>query len=74
MLDRSLTPSITVTIARHKRLYYAFITTAPAELYLPATITLHADNLLEVSCYAAEPFQPRLTRAVSCAARPRGAT
>ena len=40
MLDRSLTPSITVTIGRHTRLYFAFITTAPAELDLPATITL----------------------------------
>ena len=46
MLDRSLTPSITVTIGRHTRLYFAFITTAPAELDSPATITLHAGNLL----------------------------
>ena len=42
MLDRSLTPSITVTIGRHTRLYFAFVTTAPAELDSPATITLHA--------------------------------
>ena len=37
MLDRSLTPSITVTIGRHTRLYFAFITTASAELDSPAT-------------------------------------
>ena len=40
MLDRSLTPSITVTIGRRTRLYFAFITTAPATLDSPATITL----------------------------------
>ena len=56
MLDRSLTPSITVTIGRYTRLYFAFITTAPAELDSPATITLLADTLLELSCYAEDPF------------------
>ena len=56
MLDRSLTPSITVTIGRHTRLYFAFITTAPADLDSPATITLHAGNLSEVSGFAAEPL------------------
>ena len=56
MLDRSLTPSITVTIGRYTRLYFAFITTAPADLDSPATITLHAGNLSEVSGFAAEPL------------------
>ena len=73
MLDRSLTPSITVTIGRHTRLYFAFITTAPADLDSPATITLHAGNLSEVSGFAAEPLtldpSPRKQRR---AARPRG--
>src|SRR5262249_13590444 len=41
MSDRSLTPSITVTIGQHTRLYFAFITPAPADLDSPATITLH---------------------------------
>ena len=56
MLNRSLTPSIAVSIGRDTRLYFAFITTAPAELDSPATITLLADTLLELSCYAEDPF------------------
>ncbi len=56
MLDRSLTPSITVTIGHHTRIYFAFITTAPADLDSPATITLHAGALSEVSGFAAEPL------------------
>jgi hypothetical protein len=56
MSERSLTPSITVTIGHHTRLYFAFITTAPTHLDTPATITLLADTLLEVACYAADPF------------------
>ena len=62
MLDRSLTPSITVTIGRDTRLYFAFITTAPTELDSPATITLRADTLLELSCYAEDPFSLDTTR------------
>jgi hypothetical protein len=62
MLNRSLTPSITVTIGHHTRLYFAFITTAPAELDSPATITLLADTLLELSCYAEDPFSLDTTR------------
>ena len=42
MIERSLTPSITVTIGHHTRIYFAFVTTAPAELDSPATVTLHA--------------------------------
>ena len=56
MNERSLTPNITVTIGHHTRLYFALITTAPAELDSPATITLLADTLLELSCYAEDPF------------------
>ena len=62
MLERSLTPSITVTIGRDTRLYFAFITTAPAELDSPATITLRTDTLLELSCYAQDPFSLDTTR------------
>ena len=57
MLDRSLTPSITVTIGRYTRLYFAFITTAPADLDSPATITLHAGNLRR--CPASRPNRSR---------------
>ena len=67
MLDRSLTPSITVTIGRHTRLYFAFITTAPAELDSPATITLHAGALSEVSGFAAEPLTLDTARGNSAA-------
>src|SRR5437764_14910684 len=56
MFDRSLTPSITVTIGRHTRLYFAFITTAPADLDSPATLTLHASTLSDVSGFAADPI------------------
>src|SRR3954469_15934254 len=63
MFDRSLTPSITVTIGRYTRLYFAFITTAPADLDSPATITLHAGTLSEVSGFAAEPLTLDPTRA-----------
>ena len=47
MLDRSLTPSITVTIGRHTRLYFAFITTAPADLDSPSTITRTSGSVPE---------------------------
>ncbi len=37
MTERSPTPNITVTIGHHTRIYFAFVTTAPAELDSPAT-------------------------------------
>jgi hypothetical protein len=67
MLDRSLTPSITVTIGHHTRIYFAFITTAPAELDSPATITLHAGALSEISGFAAEPLTLDTVRGNSAA-------
>ena len=45
----SITPSIGVTIGRHTRLYFAYITTAPAALDAPSTMTLHAAPLADVS-------------------------
>jgi len=56
MRHLSITPSITVTIGRHTRLYFAFVTTAPAELDSPATMTLHASTFTEVSGFAADPI------------------
>ncbi len=56
MLHRSLTPSITVTIGRHTRLYFAFVTTAPVELDSPATVTLHAATFSDVAGFAADPI------------------
>ena len=54
-------------IGRYTRLYFAFITTAPADLDSPATITLHAGNLSEVSGFAAEPLTLDPGRASSAA-------
>ena len=62
MLDRSPKASISVTIGRLECLYDAVITTAPATLDLPDTITLLADSLLELSCYAVDPFSLDTTR------------
>jgi hypothetical protein len=56
MNERSLTPNITVTIGHHTRIYFAFVTTAPAELDSPATVTLHAATFSDVVSFAAEPI------------------
>ena len=56
MPDRSLTPSITVTIGHHTRIYFAFVTTAPTELDSPATVTLHSAALADVAGFAAAPI------------------
>jgi len=55
MRQLSITPSITVTIGRHTRHYFAFVTTAPAELDSPATVTLHAAPFSDVMGLAADP-------------------
>ncbi|MGH9163259.1 MAG: hypothetical protein ACRD2X_25125 [Vicinamibacteraceae bacterium] len=49
-----LTPSIAVTIGRQTRLYYAFVTTAPAALDAPSTVTLYASTLADVSGLATD--------------------
>jgi len=56
MFERALTPSITVTIGHHTRIYFAFVTTAPTELDSPATVTLHAATFADVVNLAAEPI------------------
>ena len=56
MRQLSITPSITVTIGRHTRLYFAFVTTAPAELDSPSTMTLHASTFADVVGFAADPI------------------
>lgn len=48
------TPSIEVTIGRQTRLYHAFITTAPATLDAPSTVTLYAGPLKDVAGLAGE--------------------
>src|SRR5204863_6971306 len=62
MFERSLTPNITVTIGHHTRIYFAFVTTAPAELDSPATVTLHAASFADVAGFAAEPLTVDGTR------------
>ena len=56
MRELSIMPSITVTIGRHTRIYYAFVTTAPVELDSPATVTLHASTFSDVVGFAADPM------------------
>lgn len=55
MSDTSITPSIQVTIGRQTRLYHAFITTAPAALDAPSTLTLYAGSLSDVVGFAVDP-------------------
>src|SRR5262245_11765343 len=67
MNERSLTPSITVTIGHDSRIYFAFVTTAPADLDSPATLTLHAASLADVAGFAAEPLTLDTTRSKTMA-------
>jgi hypothetical protein len=56
MCHMSITPSIAVTIGHHTRLYFAFVTTAPANLDAPATLTLYASTWSDVAGLAADPI------------------
>ena len=67
MLASKITPSIEVTIGRETRLYHAFITSAPAQLDAPATLTLQTGPLSDVSAMAADPVAFDPTRAKSSA-------
>ncbi len=62
MSHGSHTPSISVTIGHHTRIYFAFVTTAPAELDSPATVTLHAATFSDMAGFAAEPLTHDSTR------------
>jgi hypothetical protein len=60
----SITPSIGVTIGRHTRLYYLYLTTAPAALDAPSTMTLSTAplaDLLELALdeMAFDPYRAR---------------
>ncbi len=63
MSTTSITPCITVAIGRQARLYHAFVTTAPAALDAPSTMTLYAATLSDVSGFAADPIQFDATQA-----------
>jgi hypothetical protein len=56
MRQLSITPTIAVTIGRHTRLYFAYVTTAPAQLDSPSTITLHTAAFCDVAGFAADPI------------------
>ena len=55
MRDFAITPSIAVTIGRQTRLYHAYVTTAPAALDSPSTLTLYLSTLADVAGFAANP-------------------
>jgi hypothetical protein len=59
----TLTPSITVAIGRQMRLFHAFVTTAPAGLDAPATLTLYSAALSDVAGMAANPITVDATHA-----------
>jgi hypothetical protein len=54
MSDTSITPNIEVTIGRQTRLYHAFVTTAPAALDAPSTLTLYAGPIKDVAGFAVD--------------------
>lgn len=49
MNTTSITPSIGVTIGRQTRLYYAYITTAPAVCDAPSTVTICVAPLVDLA-------------------------
>ena len=57
-----VTPQIRVTIGQQSRLYFAFVTTAPASIDSPATVTLHAGTFSDVIGFAADPIEHDETR------------
>ena len=59
----AITPSIAVTIGRQVRLFHAFVTTAPAVLDAPSTLTLYLATLSDVCGLAAEPSALSTARA-----------
>lgn len=56
MRHDTLSPSITVTIGEHLRVYHAFVTTAAPALDGPATLTLHTASFADVAGFAATPI------------------
>ena len=65
MPDISITPTIEVTIGRQTRLYHAFITTAPAALDAPSTLTLYAGPLKDVAGFAVDSVALDTTKAAT---------
>jgi hypothetical protein len=62
----SCSASILVTIGERSRLYRAFITSAPAALDAPATVTLYHATLGDVAVFAADEVVLDASRVTSC--------
>lgn len=62
MTITTITPSIDVTIGGLTRLYHAYLTTAAASLDAPATLTLYAGPLCDISGFAADPTSLHIAR------------
>ena len=60
MRELSGTPRITVTIGRDTRPYFAFITTAPADLDLPSTVTVHTSTVADADPIAHDEIRSRM--------------
>jgi hypothetical protein len=56
MVRTRTTPTIAVNIGQQGKLYHALVTTAPAELDGPSTMTLYAAPFSEVAGFAADPI------------------
>ncbi|MEZ5319710.1 MAG: hypothetical protein R2752_20080 [Vicinamibacterales bacterium] len=55
MRTSALTPHISVAIGHQVRLYHAYITTAPARLDAPSTVTLYESTVTDLAGFAIEP-------------------
>lgn len=55
MRTSALTPHISVTIGGQVRLYHAYITTAPARLDAPSTVTLYESTATDLAGFAIDP-------------------
>jgi hypothetical protein len=55
LLHDTIAPAVDVTIGGQTRIYHAFVTTAPATLDAPSTLTLYDATLTDVIGLAAQP-------------------
>ena len=70
-MNGTISPVVDVTIGGQTRVYHAFITTAPATLDGPSTLTLYESNFADVAGFAANPIP--FDRALGRTARAAGA-
>lgn len=65
MPTTTLTPRITVAIGMQAREYHAYITTAPAALDAPSTMTLYASAVTDLAGFACDPEALRSRRSTA---------